>query len=57
MKPQTISKAALNRAVVAACKVTSENPAPKWFREHTKLKILAALASLGITTTPATKKP
>lgn len=48
MKPQTISKAALERATVAACKVTSKQPAPKWFREHTKVRIVAALAALGI---------
>lgn len=50
MKPQTISKAALERAVLAACKVTSERPAPKWFREHMKAKVVAALGSLGIST-------
>jgi hypothetical protein len=50
MKPQTISKAALERAVLAACKVTSANPPPKWFREHTKAKVVAALGTLGIST-------
>ncbi len=49
MKPHTISKAALERATLAACKVTSEKPAPKWFREHTKAKVIAALAALKIT--------
>lgn len=49
MTPQTISKTALERATVAACKVTSDKPAPKWFREHTKAKLVAALGALKIT--------
>ena len=49
MKPQTISKAALERATLAACKVTHDAPPPKWFREHTKAKVVAALTALQIT--------
>lgn len=44
----TISRAAFDRAVYAACKTVGPKP-PPWFRRLTEIKVLAALKSLGIT--------